>query len=30
MLILLTASLATTAPCIAIWLGDAQHSRIRS
>ena len=30
MLILLTAALATTAPCLAIWLGDAQHHRIRS
>jgi hypothetical protein len=29
MVILLIASLATTVPCVAIWLGDAQHSRIR-
>ena len=28
MLILLTASLATTAPLLAIWLGDAQQHRI--
>ena len=30
MLILLTAALATTAPCVAIWLGDARHRRLRS
>ena len=30
MIILLSAALATTAPCLAIWLGDAQHGRIRS
>jgi hypothetical protein len=28
--ILLLSALATTAPCLAIWLGDAQHQRIRS
>ena len=30
MIILLIASLATTVPCVAIWLDDAQHARIRS
>jgi hypothetical protein len=30
MLILLTAALATTAPLVAIWLGDAQRRRVRS
>ena len=30
MLILLIASFATTAPLMAIWLGDEQHHRIRS
>ena len=30
MLILLTAALTSTVPCIAIWLGDAQQHRIRS
>jgi hypothetical protein len=30
MLILLIASFATTAPLMAIWLGDAQQHRIRS
>jgi hypothetical protein len=30
MTILLLASLATTVPCLAIWLGDAQHRRARS
>jgi len=30
MTILLIASLATTAPLIGIWLGEAQHRRIRS
>jgi hypothetical protein len=30
MTILLLASLATTAPLIGIWLGDAQHRRFRS
>ena len=30
MLILLLASFATTAPLMAIWLGDAQQHRIRS
>ena len=30
MLILLTAALATTLPCVAIWFGDAQQRRIRS
>ena len=30
MTILLIASLATTVPCLAIWLGDAQQHRIRS
>ncbi len=29
MLILISAALATTAPCFAIWLGDAQHARLR-
>ena len=29
MLILLIASFATTAPLMAIWLGDAQQHRIR-
>jgi hypothetical protein len=28
--ILLLSSLATTAPCLAIWLGDAKHQSIRS
>jgi hypothetical protein len=30
MTILLIASLATTAPCIAIWLGETHHRRIQS
>ena len=30
MSILLIASLATTAPLLAIWLGDARTRRIRS
>jgi len=30
MLILTLAALATTAPCLAIWLGDAQRQRIRA
>ena len=28
--ILLLASLATTVPCLAIWLGDARQQRFRS
>jgi hypothetical protein len=28
--ILLLSALATTAPCLAIWLGEAQHEHIRS
>ena len=30
MVILLIAALATTAPLLGIWLGEAQHARIRS
>jgi hypothetical protein len=30
MTILLLSSLATTAPCLAIWLGDARHGRVRT
>jgi hypothetical protein len=30
MTILLLAALATTVPCLAIWLGDAQHDPTRS
>jgi hypothetical protein len=30
LIILISAALATTAPCLAIWLGDAQRSRIRT
>jgi hypothetical protein len=30
MTILLIASLATTVPCLGIWLGDARTQRIRS
>ena len=29
MLILISAALATTLPCVAIWLGEALRSRIR-
>ena len=29
MLILISAALATTLPCVAIWLGEARRSRIR-
>ena len=28
--ILLLSSLATTVPCLAIWLGDAHAQRLRS
>jgi hypothetical protein len=30
MSILLLASLATTVPLVAIWLGDARHQRVRT
>jgi hypothetical protein len=30
MTILLIASLASTVPLVGIWLGDAQHQRVRS
>jgi hypothetical protein len=30
MLILVSAALATTVPCLAIWVGDSSRSRARS
>jgi hypothetical protein len=30
MLILLTAALTSTLPCIAIWLGDAKRQHVRT
>jgi hypothetical protein len=30
MTILILSALATTIPCLGIWLGDAQQHRIRS
>jgi hypothetical protein len=30
MTILIVSALATTAPLLGIWLGDAQHAHVRS
>jgi hypothetical protein len=30
MLILISAAVATTLPCVAIWLGDAQRQSVRT